>query len=273
MPPCKFNKPLLFGLCVLLMSCRFLVNFFSFFPDRQDLLPPDRLPPDVEERFIDTEDGEQLQCYWIARPQSRYLLIYFHGNGGNIGHRLPDLRILADMNLNVLGVGYRGYGRSSGKPSEAGIYADGRAALDYAGQVLGFGPGRTILFGRSIGSTVAVNSAVETDVAAVILVSPMTSGKAVGRQGGFGPLAFLAGDAFDNLSRIKRVRSPLLIVHGTADEIIPFAMGRELYAAASEPKTFVPIAGAGHNDLSTSTAGAYWEAVVRFLSALSISST
>lgn len=269
----KFNRPLLLGLCVLLMGCRFLVNFFSFFPDRQDLLSPESLPPGVEERFIDTADGERLQCYWISRPRSRHLLIYFHGNAGNIGHRLPDLGILADMNINVLGVGYRGYGRSSGRPSEAGIYADGRAALEYAGRILGFGPEAIVLFGRSIGSTVAVNTAMDTAVAAVILVSPMTSGKAMGRQGGFGPLAFLAGDAFDNLSKIKRLSSPLLIVHGTADEIIPFAMGRKLHAAAPEPKTFAPIAGAGHNDISIATAGAYWEAVARFLSTLSISST
>ena len=271
--PLNLNRLLLVGLCVLLMHCRFLVNLFSFFPDRHDVPPPDRLPPGVQERFIGTADGERLQCYWIPRPGSRYLLIYFHGNAGNIGHRLPDLRILADMHLNVLGVGYRGYGRSTGRPSEAGIYADGQAALAHAGRELGFGPERVIVFGRSIGSSVAVRTAMDETLAAVILVSPMTSGKAVGRQGGFGPLAFLAGDAFDNLSRIGRIRSPLLIVHGTADEVIPFAMGRELYDAAPQPKTFAPVRGAGHNDLGTAAAGAYWEAVAGFLSFLSTSST
>ena len=256
------------GLCVMLMNCRFLVNFFSFFPDRNDLIPPDELPAGVEECFIKTTDGVRLQCYRIPNAQSNKLLIYFHGNAGNIGHRLPDLQILAGMNLNVLGVGYRGYGRSSGKPSEAGIYADGRAALAFAERSLGFGLDRILIFGRSIGSSVAVETAMDKALAAVILVTPMTSGKAVGKKSGFGPLAYLAGNAFDNLSKIRRLRSSLLIVHGTEDEIIPFDMGRALYAAALEPKTFEPVEGAGHNTISTITAAAYWGAVERFIQSL-----
>ena len=103
---------------VLLTGCRLAVNLLAFHPDRTDLIPEDRLPPGVQERFIRTDDGVRLQCYWIARPEQQRLLIYFHGNAGNIGHRLPDLLTLSDMGFNVLGVGYRGYGRSTGRPSE-----------------------------------------------------------------------------------------------------------------------------------------------------------
>jgi fermentation-respiration switch protein FrsA (DUF1100 family) len=253
---------------VLLMSCRWVVNFLAFYPDRSDLIPRDRLPSGVQERFIQTTEGIRLQCYWVARPEYRRLLIYFHGNAGNIGHRLPDLITLADMGLNVLGVGYRGYGRSSGRPSEQGIYADGQAAMDYAVRELGFQTSDIVLFGRSIGSTVAVEVGRAHPVAAVILVSPITSGKAAGRLH-FGPLAYLAGDAFDNLSKIGQLHSPLLIIHGTEDEVLPFDMGRQLFAAAKDPKYFEPIQGASHNDLSFGAADSYWRAVQHFLDRLS----
>lgn len=250
---------------LMIMNCRFAVNHFAFHPDRQDLIPPDRLPAGVEERFVPTPDNEKLQCYWIPRSDSQRLLIYFHGNAGNIGHRMDDLLTLADMGLSVLGVGYRGYGRSTGRPSERGIYADGRAALAYGMKTLGFKQGQIILVGRSIGSTVAVETARQQTLAAVILVSPMTSGRAVGRAHGFGFLSHLAGDAFDNLSKIKTVHSPLLIIHGTADEVIPFDLGRQLFQAAGPPKQFVAVEGAHHNDLSIIHAQPYWQAVRAFL--------
>lgn len=246
------------------MGCRVAVNFFAFHPDRNDLIPIDRLPTGVEERFIHTEDGHRLQCYWLARPEQRRLLIYFHGNAGNVGHRLPDLITLSEMGFGVLGVGYRGYGSSSGRPSEEGIYADGQSALDYAFRELGFQASDITLFGRSIGSTVAVEVGRHHPVGAVVLVSPITSGKAAGRLH-FGPLALLAGNAFDNLSKIKELHSPLLIVHGTEDEVLPYEMGRQLFAAANEPKYFEPIQGAGHNDLSFGAADSYWRVIRHFL--------
>jgi hypothetical protein len=98
----------------MVMNCRFLINKMAFFPDRFDIPPVDRLPKGVEQVRIPTSDGEQLQCYWIPNDDSRHVLIYFHGNAGNISHRLPDLLNLAQMGLNVLGVGYRGYGTSTG---------------------------------------------------------------------------------------------------------------------------------------------------------------
>ena len=253
---------------VMLMGCQFLVNLLAFFPDRHDLIPENRLPPGVREVYISTPDGKRLQCYWLAHPQSRRLLIYFHGNAGNIGHRLPDLQKLAGMGLNVLGMGYRGYGKSTGKPSEKGIYTDGRAALAHAEKELGFDRRHIILFGRSIGSTVAVELGSSVETAGLVLISPMTSAKAVGKAAGYGPVARLAGSAFDNLSKIKRLKGPLLIVHGTADEVIPFAMGEQLNRAAPDPKRFVAIDGAGHNDISAAWAGPYWQAIQTFIDEL-----
>lgn len=253
-----------------MMSCRWLVNFYAFHPDRHDVPAADRLPPGVEEVFVSTPDGEALQCYWIARADTNRALVYFHGNAGNISHRIPDLIALADMGLNVLGVGYRGYGKSSGKPSEKGIYIDGRAALDYVARVYGVPSDRVILLGRSIGSTVAVDIARHEKVAALILVSPMTTGKAMGKYHGLGVLTTFAGDAFGNLDKITNIRSPLLILHGTLDNIVPFPMGEQLFAQAPSPKKFVAIKGAGHNDISIGAGHLYWDAIRQWVQSLSV---
>jgi fermentation-respiration switch protein FrsA (DUF1100 family) len=268
-PPKKRNRPFILtaGLLIaaVLASYPFVINRCAFFPDRRDLLPVEQLPAGVEEIFIPTDDGERLQCYWLPRPPSDRVLLYFHGNSGNIGHRLPQLRSLADLEVNVLGGGYRGYGKSSGRPSEHGIYADGRAALRHATARLGFKPDKVILLGRSIGSTVAVEIARGQPLGGVILVTPLTSGKAMARAHGFGPLAYFAGDKFNNLRKIDQLRAPLLIIHGTADEITPFNMGERLYSQAPEPKRFVAIAGGRHNDIGWTRHNGYWDAIADFL--------
>jgi fermentation-respiration switch protein FrsA (DUF1100 family) len=250
---------------VLMMNCRFLINKMAFFPDRFDIPPADRLPKGVEPVRIPTADGQQLQCYWIPCGDSRRVLIYFHGNAGNISHRLPDLLNLARMNLNVLGVGYRGYGTSTGSPSEAGIYRDGHAALHFITVDKGFDHRRIFLLGRSIGSTVAVEIARGQALAGVVLVTPLTTAKAVAKANGFGPFSALAGDAFNNSGKINQLNAPLLIIHGTRDEVIPFRLGRELFDQAPPPKEFVAVEGAGHNDISLAAAGRYWEAIEQWI--------
>lgn len=256
-------------LCIgfVVMNCRFLINKMAFFPDRFDIPSIDRLPEGVEQLRIPTIDGQQLQCYWIPHSDSRRALIYFHGNAGNISHRLADLLKLARMNLNVLGVGYRGYGASTGAPSEAGIYQDGHAALHFIIEEKGFDRGQIYLLGRSIGSTVAVEIAQKVALAGVILVTPLTTAKAVAKANGLGILSALAGDAFNNSGKIPELSAPLLIIHGTRDEIIPFRLGRELFNQAPAPKEFVAIEGAGHNDISLAETGRYWKAIEQWVNA------
>ena len=261
--PIKILTILCIGLVV--MNCRFLINKMAFFPDRFDIPPVDRLPEGVAQVRIPTSDGQQLQCYWIPRSDSRRVLIYFHGNAGNISHRLPDLLNLARMNLNVLGVGYRGYGTSTGTPSEEGIYRDGQAALHHIIEKKGFDRGQIYLLGRSIGSTVAVEIAQKMALAGVILVTPLTTAKAVAKANGLGIFSSLAGDAFNNSRKISELRAPLLIIHGTRDEIIPFRLGRQLFDQAVVPKEFVAIEGAGHNDINLAAAGRYWKAIEKWV--------
>ena len=252
-----------------MIGCNALVNVFTFYPDRSNVPDPAQLPAGVAELFIPTADGERLQCYHLTNPASDTLLIYFHGNAGHIGHRIPELQRLAAMRLNVLGISYRGYGKSTGRPSEAGVYADGEAALNYAQGRLGFAPERIMLLGRSLGASVAVEIARGRPLRAVILVTPFTSGQEMGRRMGLGPLARLAGNAFDSLSKVNELRAPLQVVHGTADEVVPFSMGQRLYAAAPEPKQFAAVQDGLHNDLEIATATPYWNAIQSFIQALS----
>jgi pimeloyl-ACP methyl ester carboxylesterase len=244
-----------------------IIHGCAFHPDRRDIPATDQLPAGIKEIYISTEDGERLQCYWLARPPSRWVLIYFMSNTGNIAQRIPDLMHLADLGLNVLGAGYRGFGKSTGRPSERGIYLDGRTEL-YAMLQRGFKKAQVILMGRSLGSAVAVEIAQDQAIGGLILVAPLTSGKAMALAHGFGPLAYFIGDAYDNLDRISHIRCPLLIVHGTEDEGAPMDMGRQLYAAAPAPKRFVAIRGAHHSDISRFAPDQYWGAIRDFIAGL-----
>jgi len=251
------------------LSYPWVINSCAFHPDRRNLPATSQLPSGVEELFITTDDGERLHCYWLPRPPSPRALIYFQGNSGNMAQRIPELMRLADLGFNVLGAGYRGFGKSTGRPTESGIYRDGRSALNYLLTRHAFQKRQVILLGCSIGSAVAVEIARGEPLGAVILVTPISSGKEIAKAHGYGPLAYFAGDAFDNLSRIDQIRCPLLIVHGTADEVTPIDMGRQLYAKAPEPKYFVAIEGAHHNDIAFFAPDRYWGAIKDFTASLS----
>ncbi|MCF6354969.1 MAG: alpha/beta hydrolase [Candidatus Polarisedimenticolaceae bacterium] len=250
-------------------GCKFIVNQLAFFPDPVDRLSKPRLPPGVEERFIDTADGVRIQLLYLPTPDSARVLLYFHGNAGNIYHRVSDLLQFQRFGINVVGVSYRGYGKSEGSPSEEGIYQDGEAVFNYVTRELGFAPDNIIMFGRSIGTTVAINSAKNRVIGGLILVTPLTSGKAHAKAVGLGLISSLAGDAFDNLSKIKDIKAPLLVIHGTDDRIIPFAMGRQLFDSAQTQKQFIKIAGGGHNNLQANYRQVYWPAISGFIQQLS----
>lgn len=257
-------------LFILFLSagCNVLVNKFAYYPDTVNIVPAEKLPDNVQELFIETEDHVKIQCYFIPSNVSNRILIYFHGNAGNISHRLADLIKLNEFGINVLGVSYRGYGKSEGSPSEKGLYFDGKAALEYATEQLGFSMSHVILFGRSIGTTVAVNTAQNKNISGLILVSPLTSGKAQAKASGFGVLSSFAGDALNNIEKISNVKCPLLVIHGTNDRVIPFEMGVELYNKAESKKEFVTIGGANHNNLSNLYKHMYWPPINHFVSAL-----
>ncbi|MDY6856775.1 MAG: alpha/beta hydrolase [Thermodesulfobacteriota bacterium] len=252
-------------LCIVAVyGCKQAVNRMAFFPDNTDILSTEQLPENVQEIFIETEDWITIHSYFIPHRSSDKIILYFHGNAGNIGHRLPDLLRLSTFGVNVLGVSYRGYGKSQGKPSEEGIYIDGKASLNYATQRLGFSLHNVFLFGRSIGTTVAINTSQNLDIGGLILVTPLTSGKDHAHATGLGLVAFLAGNSFNNIKKIVNVSCPLLIIHGTQDKVVPFEMGKRMYNEAKTEKQFVQIEGAGHNNLSTVYKQRYWPPIYAF---------
>jgi len=261
-----FNKLVLLAWClVALTGCSSIVNQFAFFPDTQNIIPAEKLPQGVEEVFITTVDKLKLQAYYVGNPDSERLLIFFHGNAGNICYRISDILNLKNCGINVLAISYRGYGKSTGKPSEKGIYTDGAAAIDYAIQTLGYSLDNIIIFGRSIGTTVAIHISQHKDIAGLILITPLSSAKAQAKAQGLGFLSFLAGNAFDNLSKISNIKSPMLVIHGTDDEILPFSMGREIFDHAIVKKQMVAINGAGHNNLSQVDPSKYWGSIAEFI--------
>ena len=218
----------------ILNGCKSVVNKMAFHPDVENVLSTDQLPLNVKEIFIETKDNLKIQSYFIPNSSSDKVLIYFHGNAGNICHRLPDLMQISSFGINVLGVGYRGYGKSQGVPSEEGLYIDGKSSLRYVTDQLGFSLNNVIVLGRSIGSTVAINTAQNLNINGLILVAPLTSGRDHANATGLGAVSFLAGNAFDNKSKIKNILCPVLIIHGTRDQVIPFDMGKKIYEMANK---------------------------------------
>jgi uncharacterized protein len=230
---------------VLLSGCTssVLLDALIFFPARHVPDPP----PGVDERWIVAEDGVRLHAWYAPPDPGAPVLVWSHGNGGNVANRADVVLALRARGVGVLAYDYRGYGRSDGRPSEAGVYRDAHAAYE-SERARGTAPGRIVCFGESLGSAVTLRLATERPCAGVALVAPFTTLADVARRH-YGPLGALAGDRFDALSCVRRLAVPLLVVHGDRDEIVPYELGERLFAAAPEPKRFVPAPGAHHNDV------------------------
>jgi fermentation-respiration switch protein FrsA (DUF1100 family) len=206
--------------------------------------------PGLREVELLTSDGLRLLAWYAPGPAGAPVLAYFHGNGGNLGDRAARIRQFAKDGLGVLMPEYRGYGGNPGSPSEAGFALDAKAAMAVLA-AQGVPPGRTVIYGESIGTGVAVRVAVEQGpVAAVILESPYTSITDIARERfWFLPVGLLIRDPFDSLGRIGRLRSPLLVLQGGRDAVVTPALGQRLFRAAPEPKEVWVAAEAGHENL------------------------
>lgn len=239
-----------------------------FFPERALEAQPGDWGLPHEEQWIVCEDGVRLHAWWLPAPEARTVLLFFHGNAGNISHRLDNLRRLHARGLSVLIFDYRGYGKSQGKISEQGLYADSRAALA-AGLARAQATGcRLALFGRSLGGAAAVSVAAEPRVAGVILESTFTNlGDMAKVHFPLPGLGRLRG-RFNSLGRIGGVRAPKLFIHGDRDDIVPWELGRRLYEAAPGPKSWLSLPGAGHNDTYLVGGEVYFRAIREFLDSL-----
>ena len=285
---------------------------FVFFPTAVIELTPSDAGLEFEDVYFVTDDGTRLNGWYVPapRPESdissntgntntnidtntdtpsssndlgsadtpEVTILWFHGNGGNIGHRVGDLALISRrLGVNSFIFDYRGYGRSEGKPSESGVYRDARAALDYLTSRSDVDPEGIVFFGRSLGTAVAVELAEELAEESVggktpygmILVSPLTTLKDMARAlHPLLPLHLLVGSRFDSLSRIGNVHCPLLVIHGENDEIIPLEQGRELFEAANSPKRFLSLPATGHNDSFSGSGAELWQSLDNFLASL-----
>ena len=220
---------------------------FVFFPERALTGTPADLGLPYESVQLRTADGLALGAWWVPSDRARGALVFAHGNGGNISHRLDKLRLLHTLGIAVLAFDYRGYGESEGRPSEDGTYRDMDAAVGYAAIERGVPQSKLLYLGESLGGAVAVEAASRRAPAGLVLESTFTSVRAMARV----HYPWLATRLFltiryDSLSRIRALACPVLILHSPDDDIVPYAMGRELFAAARGPKTFADLVG-GHN--------------------------
>jgi len=227
----------------------------QYFPETFRTPPAAAGFPEAEEVVLDTADGERVIVWHVPPRGDKPVVLYFHGNGASLRWRVERFRELTADGTGLVALSYRGYGGSSGSPSEAGFIADANAA--YAFAVARYPAERIVLWGESLGTGVAVALAAERPVGHVVLESPFTSAADVGAERyWFAPVRLLMKDQFRSDLRIGKVTAPVLVLHGDRDHVVPFAFGERLYALITAPKRFVRFPGLGHNDLGAQAVAA-----------------
>ncbi len=231
--------------------------------------------PRIEDCNFATSDGVMLHG-WYCTPvhcedgvgvpvAAEMLLLWFHGNAGNITHRYEMIRAMMELPVRVFIIDYRGYGRCEGKPSEQGLYLDARAAWDYLINERGIAPNKIVIFGKSLGGVPAIDLAAGVEPAGLIVQSSFTSaGDMAATVLPFFP-RFLLHTRMDSLARIGQVRCSKLFIHSRADEVVPYKLGHRLYEAAPEPKEFYEVIGSPHNSTYIVGGKPYFEALRRFV--------
>jgi fermentation-respiration switch protein FrsA (DUF1100 family) len=229
---------------------RWLLNSLLYLPSRAIIETPDGAGLDYRDVRLETDDGPRLHGWWVgARTASLGHLLLCHGNAGNVGDRVIHAAVLTAVGFDVLLFDYRGYGRSSGRPSEEGTYRDARAALACLLEQPGVDPARVVYLGESVGGAVALNLALERPPTGLVLLSAFTGVRELARlHYPFVPAA-LVPDAYPTLRRIGELQAPLLILHGDRDDIVPLSHGQALLRSAPGPKRMHVFPGLGHNDL------------------------
>lgn len=250
-------------LLVYLLQPRLL--FMPNFQGRELTATPAQVGLPYNDVKLSTDDGETLHGWWLPHDRPRATLLFFHGNAGNISHRLDSLKIFHELGLQVFIIEYRGYGQSSGKPTEAGMYSDARAAWQWLTQTQGVRPENIILFGRSLGGAVASWLAGRVDAAGLIVESAFTSVPDVAADLYWWlPVRLLSRLEFDTAEYIRSTELPVLVVHSRDDEIIPFAHGRRLHEIAGERGALLEIRG-GHNTGFIESRARYRDGLDRFI--------
>ncbi len=250
-----------------------LEKYLIYVPDRGLAATPRTEGIAYEDVWFPSGDGVRLHGWLVPAPDARLTLLWFHGNAGNIGHRVENIKFLHHLlRLNIFIFDYRGYGRSAGGHSdlsEEATYRDADGALAYVRGRRDLGHTRLVYFGRSLGAAIAVEIARRHPPTGLILETPFTSIQDMARVAvPFLPVGGLLRTKYDSLAKIREIRAPLLLLHGDRDDVVPYEQGRRLFEAANEPKTFYTIWGARHNDTYIVGGKPYFDAWARFLQSL-----
>lgn len=241
-------------------------NNFVFFPQKALDYSPADYGLEWKDVELHTSDGQLLHGWFFHITPKGPVILFFHGNAGNISHRLDYIQRITRTGLNVFILDYRGYGKSSGKPSEEGLYIDALSAYDYLVKDENVKPEDIILLGRSLGGAAAIETATKRKARALVVENTFLSVRHMARHMGvFSLISPLLPASYNNLEKIKQISIPKLIIHGDNDEIIPFSMGERLFAAAKAPKYFYPIKGAGHNNTYVVGGREYMGAIKKFV--------
>ena len=249
------------GICALMF---FRQESLVYFPDKHVRATPADVGLAFDSVTLRTADGESLGAWWVPAPRARGALILCHGNAGTLAERLPLMLLCGRLGLSVMAFDYRGYGASTGTPTEQGTYRDMDAAVAETAR-RGVSQARTIFFGESLGGAVAVEAASRLPCAGLVLESTFTSVPDVARHYyPWLPAGLLLRIRYDSAARITGLRCPKLFMHGPQDDIIPYVMGRRLFEAAPEPKLFGDLQG-GHNDGGVAASEAAQAVLARWL--------
>ena len=255
------------ALCLYLFLAQTSLIFFPNTPSRELTASPADIDLEFESVSIKTGDQVTLHGWFIPASEEKGTLLFFHGNAGNISHRLDSLKIFHDLGLSVLIIDYRGYGRSQGTITENGTYLDAEAAWNYLVETRKIPSKKIIFFGRSLGAAIAAYCAEKHTPGALILESAFTSVPDIAaRLYPIFPVRILSRFQYNTKKSLLSVNCPVLIIHGPDDEIIPFENGLQLYQSAREPKTILEIQG-GHNEGFLVSGKTYIEGIGKFLTA------
>jgi fermentation-respiration switch protein FrsA (DUF1100 family) len=225
---------------------------------------PKNLGIPFEEIDFKTADGQTLNGWFAPAKDARITVLYFHGNAGNISHRLHKVKFFHEMGVNFFIFDYRGYGKSTGTPGEKGLYSDAQAAYDYVASRNDVDNNKIVVYGKSLGGPVAADLCVNRKAAALILEGSFASVVLRAQQlYPFLPMRLLVVQKYDTMAKVKHLLIPKLIAHGRQDEVISFHHGEILFGAAAQPKQFLPFEG-GHNDDIFVVSPAYTDALNTF---------
>ncbi|MFH1782490.1 MAG: alpha/beta hydrolase [Candidatus Omnitrophota bacterium] len=263
-------KGILFILLLAILVFAYLRYFeYSslYYPTRDFGGTPDDIGLKYEDVYFETKDGVRINAWFVPSTGSRFVILFLHGNGGNISNRLDKIAILNEIGCDVFIIDYRGYGRSSSRPSEEGFYIDAESSYDHLINKKNIPSQKIVLYGESLGGAVAVDLATKREIRAIITEATFSNVKDAARVIYPWLPTYLIAAEFDSLSKIKDINVPKLIMHSRSDDLIPFSQSIKLYNAAPNPKQHI-VLGGDHNDSYISSKDLYSQSIKNFLNTL-----